>query len=197
MAADDAGNDLTAVGVPIGGMAAFAPYDSANVIADADIGAKPLTLPDGYEYLGLVKEDGSPQHTWDTDDPLGFWQEDYELSSDGTRSIELGLAENSAAVLKLTEGKEPNDNGVIYVDSNLPDSRVILFVATKFRNGTEDRYNGVAQVSAVEVDQDERGSIRGKSVTLNWKKDPLFADDEGNHPYKLWHGTPAAATTGS
>lgn len=192
MAADSQGNDLTKVGVPIGGMVAFAPYASANVIADEDMKSKPITLPEGYELLGLVTEDGAPQHGWDTEDGIEFWQKGYSVSGDGTRSVQVNFAENNAAVLALTEGKEADANGVIYVDSALPDSRVLLFLATKYKNGTEDRYNGVAQVTAVEVDQDERGSVRGKSVTLEWKEDDLF---DGS-PFKLWSGTPTVVSGG-
>lgn len=187
MAADSQGNDLSAVGVPIGGLVAFAPYDEANVIADADMGETPLELPVGYEMLGLVKQDGAPQHQRESGDALEFWQKGYKLAGEGSRSVQVNLAENNAAVLKLVEGKEANNDGVIYVDSNLPDARVIMFFATKFKNGSEDRYNGVAQVTAVEVDQDTRGEIRGRSVTLEWAEDPLF---DGS-PFKMWHGEPA------
>lgn len=188
MAADEQGNDLGAVSVPVGGLIAVAPYASANVIADADMGQTPLALPEAYELLGLVKQDGAPKHAREDGDALEFWQPGYKLHGEGSRSIQVNLAENNTAVLKLTEGKEPDTNGVIYVDSKLPDARVLLFVATKFKNGTEDRYNGVAQVSAIEVDQDERGSVRGRSVTLTWVEDTLF----NGSPFKMWHGTPTS-----
>jgi hypothetical protein len=198
MAADSQGNDIEAVGIPIGGMVAFAPYAEENVIADADMGAKPITLPTGFKLLGLVKSDGAPQHARESDDATEFWQKGYSMPGDGTRSIQVNLAENTDTVLQLTEGKVPDTNGVIYVDSSLPDARVILFLATKYKNGTEDRYNGVAQVTAIEPDQDERGSVKGTSVTLEWREDELFADADGKlHPFKFWHGTPTAATTGA
>lgn len=189
MAADSQGNDLSSVGVPIGGLVAFAPYDVASVIPDADMGATPLELPVGYEMLGLVKQDGAPQHQREAGDAIEFWQKGYKLAGEGTRSVQVNLAENNAAVLKLTEGKEPDTNGIIFVDSSLPDARVLLFMATKFKGGAEDRYNGVAQVTAVEVDQDTRGEVRGRSVTLTWAEDPLF----NGAPFKMWHGEPAAA----
>lgn len=187
MAADSQGNDLSAVGVPIGGLVAFAEYAEENVITDAQMGVTPLELPVGYKMLGLVKQDGAPQHQRESGDALEFWQKGYKLAGEGTRSVQVNLAENNAAVLKLVEGKEADENGVIYVDSNLPDARVILFMATKFKGGAEDRYNGAAQVTAVEVDQDTRGEVRGRSVTLEWAEDPLF---DGS-PFKLWHGSPA------
>lgn len=187
MAADSQGNDLSAVGVPIGGLVAFAPYAAANVIADEKMGETPLKLPEGYEMLGLVKQDGAPQHQREDGEALEFWQIGYKQSADGTRSVQVNLAENNAAVLKLTEGKTADANGVIYVDSSLPSARVLLFMATKFKGGSEDRYNGAAQVTAVEIDQDTRGEVRGRSVTLSWSEDPLF----NGSPFKMWHGEPS------
>lgn len=189
MAADSQGNDLSNVGVPIGGLVAFAPYDAANVLADEAMGVTPLQLPAGYEMLGLVKQDGAPQHQRESGEAMEFWQEGYKKSGTGTRSVQVNLAENNAAVLKLTEGKAPDENGIIYVDSSLPEARVLLFMATKFKGGSEDRYNGAAQVTAVEVDQDTRGEVRGRSVTLTWSEDPLFNDA----PFKMWHGNPGAS----
>jgi len=188
MAADTQGNDLSAVGVPIGGLVAFAPYATEGVVADADMGATPLTLPTGYLKLGLVKQDGAPQHAREAGDAIEFWQKGYIMAGEGTRTLQVNLAESNSAVLELVEGKEPNTDGVVYVDSNLPDARVLLFLATKFKSGVEERYNGVAQVTAVEVDQDERGSVRGRSVTLTWQEDPLF----NGAPFKMWSGVPAA-----
>lgn len=184
---DPQGNDLSAVGIPIGGLVAYAPYDAANVIADAKMGETPLELPTGYAMLGLVKQDGAPQHGRESGDAIEFWQVGYKAAGEGSRTLQVNLAENNAAVLKLIEGKEPNAAGVIYVDSSLPDARVLLFSATKFKGGAEERYNGAAQVTAVEVDQDTRGEVRGRSVTLSWAEDPLF---DGS-PFKMWRGAPA------
>ena len=189
MAADSQGNDLSAVGVPIGGLVAFASYAAENVIEDTKMGDSPITLPAGYEMLGLVKQDGAPQHQREDGEALEFWQAGYKQSASGTRSVQVNLAENNAAVLKLTEGKVPDENGIIYVDSSLPSARVLLFMATKFKGGSEDRYNGAAQVTAVEVDQDTRGEVRGRSVTLSWSEDPLF----NGAPFKMWHGEPGAS----
>src|SRR5689334_22703797 len=158
MAADEQGNDLDAVGVPITGLAAFAPAIQSNVIAKADLGASPLVLPGGYKRLGLYKVDGGPQESRDSDDPIEFFQKGYTISGDGTRSVVISLAEANAAVQELTEGVEPDENGVIEVSSNLPDNRFILLVVTKYRNGEEDRRIGVAAVTKVEPDQQERGS---------------------------------------
>ena len=187
MTADSSGNDLSAVGVPLTGLAAIAPVDAANVIKDEDMGRTPLALVEAYVKLGLYKQDGGPQEARDDEDAIEFFQVGYKIAGDGTLTIQINLAEDNEAVNKLIDGKEPNEQGVVYVDSNLPDALWILFVATRFKNGNELRRNGVARVQAVEVDQEERGSVRGKSVTLEWVPDDLF----NGAPYKKWLGKPA------
>jgi hypothetical protein len=188
MTADQQGNDLDAVSVPITGLAAFAPLLEANVIEKADLGASPLVLPAAFKRLGLYKQDGGPAASRESGDALEFFQKGYTLAGDGTRTVVIGLAENNAAVLQLTEGKEPDENGVIEVSSSLPDNRFILLVVTKYRNGTEDRDLGVASVTAVEPDQAERGSVKGSNVTFTWQEDPLFNDA----PFWHWHGVPGS-----
>lgn len=191
MAADDNGHDLSAVSVPVTGLAAYAPVDSANVIADADMGKKPLALPVAYKKLGLYKTDGGPQDARESGDPIEFFQEGYFLPGEGSRSLTINLAEDNANVQMLIEGKTPNSDGVIYVDSSLPAAQYLLFVATKYRNGRERRRNGVAQVTSVEVDQETRGEVRGQAVTFKWAAHDLF---DGS-PFKEWLGDPAAVVT--
>lgn len=174
MSADDQGNDLTSVGVPITGIAAFAPAIEGNVIAKAELGASPLVLPEAYQRLGLYKTDGGPQDARDTEDPIEFFQKGYTLAGEGTRTVQIGLAEQNAAVQALTEGATPDENGVIEVSSSLPDNRFILLTVTRYRNGLERRREGVAFISAVEPDQESRGEVAGLKVTFTWQEDDLF-----------------------
>lgn len=174
MTADAAGNDLDAVAVPITGLAAFAPAETANVITKAQLGASPLVLPAAFKRLGLYKVDGGVSAGRDTGDAIEFFQAGYAISGEGTRTVEVTAAENNPAVLELTEGKTPDANGVIEVSSSLPNNRFILLVVTRFKNGTEERKQGVAQVTGVEVDQETRGDVRGSKITFTWREDDLF-----------------------
>ena len=70
MTADSQGNDLEAVGVPLTGMAAFAPVASANVIAKAELAASPLVLPVAAKRLGLYKVDGGPAPSRENGDAM-------------------------------------------------------------------------------------------------------------------------------
>lgn len=176
MTADAQGNDLSAVPVPITGLAAIAPVDPANVLTKPALAARPIVLPAGYRKLGLIKKDGGYEVGRDAGDPIDFFQYGYQLAGEGTRTVKVGLAENNAAVLALIEGAEPDANGVIEVSSSLPDNQWILFTSTKYRNKTEDRQIGVAFVSAVEPDKAERGSVKGSVVTLTYLEHELFND---------------------
>lgn len=194
MSADEQGNDLGAVGVPITGLAAFAPLDAGNVIAKADLGASPLVLPPAAKRLGLYKQDGGPQQGRETGEPIEFFQIGYMLAGEGSRSITIGLAEQNATVQRLIEGAEPDEHGVIEVSSSLPDNRFILYTMLRYRNKTEKRSEGVASVTAVELDQSERGSVEGASVTFTFHEHELF----NNAPFWQWGpavpGAPVSAT---
>ena len=189
MTADTQGNDLAEVGVPITGLAAFAPALVANVIEKAALAASPLVLTEAYKRLGLYKVDGGPAPSREAGDAIEFFQKGYTLAGDGTRSVVINLAEQNAAVQQLIEGVEPDVNGVIEVSSSLPDNRFILLVVTKYRNGKEKRQVGVASVTAVEADQQTRGEVEGQAVTFTWQEDPLFNDA----PFWQFYGVPGEA----
>jgi hypothetical protein len=176
MTADSQGNDLDAVGVPITGVAAYAPVASANVIAKDELGASPLVLPVAAKRLGLYKVDGGPADSRESGDKIEFFQKGYSLAGDGTRAVVINLAEQNAHVKALIEGVEPDENGVYEVSSSLPDNRFILYVVTRYRGGKEKRREGVASITAVEPDQQTRGEVEGSAVTFTWQEDPLFND---------------------
>lgn len=176
MTADAQGNDLSAVPVPVTGLAAIAPVDAANVLTKQELAARPIVMPAAFAKLGLIKVDGGFESARDSGDAILFFQKGYQLSGEGTRTVKIGLAENNATVLKLIEGAEPDVNGVIEVSSSLPNNQWILFTSTKYRNKTEDRQIGVAYVSAVEPDKAERGSVKGSVVTLTYVEHELFSD---------------------
>lgn len=190
MTADSQGNDLDAVAVPLTGMAAFAPVDAENVIAKASLKDSPLTIPAAFKRLGLYKTDGGPEAAREAGDAIEFFQKGYQLAGDGTRTVKISLAEQNASVQELIEGVAPDTDGVIAVSSSLPDNRFILLVVTRYKNGKEKRQIGVAAVTAVEPDKQERGNVEGQAVTFTWQEDPLF----GDAPFWQWIGTPVVPT---
>nr|DAD75160.1 MAG TPA: Ig-like domain protein [Siphoviridae sp. ctvGX2] len=182
--------EIDDVGIPITGVAAYAPVTEANVIKDEDLGKATLTLPEAYRRLGLYKEDGGVEEERDDDDAIELFQEGYKLAGKSTTSVKIGLAEDNENVNRLIDGIEPNEHGVVYVPSSLPSNTILLFVATKYKSGRELRRLGVARISAVEVDQEERGSVKAKTVTFEWVPSPLI----GGSPYKKWLGIPGGVT---
>lgn len=174
MAVDEQGFDLDAVGVPITGMAAYAPLDAANVLTSAQLAASPLQLPAPFKKLGLYKQDGGPTPGREDGDAIELFQQGYKLAGEGARSLTIGLAENNPIVLSLIEGVEPDEHGVYKVSASLPSNRFLLFSSLRYRGGKEKRQLGVAYVSAVEADQAERGSVEGASVTFTWLEHDLL-----------------------
>lgn len=79
MAKDKQGNDLANVGVPVTGAICIVPYAEGNVITRTMISKKKATpeLPDVYARgtacLGLIANDGAPQDSTETGDPIEFW----------------------------------------------------------------------------------------------------------------------------
>ena len=114
--------DLNEVGIPITGMAAFAPLAAGNVIADEDMGKPDITFPAAYRRLGLYKEDGGAEEGRDDKDATEFFQQGYKFPGESTQTVKIGLAEDNPNVNALIDGKEPDANGVVYVDSSLPSS---------------------------------------------------------------------------
>ena len=192
MAKDAQGMDLDAVLVPVTGRLAWAPLAAENVIPDADMGKRPITLPVAYQDLGLVKVDGAPQQSRETGERTEFWQAGYYKNAAAILGVSANLAEANPAVQALIDGKQPNSDGVVYVDAALPNTRFLLLLIIAYENGMEEVYNGVAQLSEVEVDQSTRGEVTGKAVSFTWAEDPLF----DGAPHKRWGPAKPTAAIG-
>ena len=186
MAADANGNDLGKVNVVITAAAAIAPYEAANVLTSEQGGDASADLPEAYVPLGLIKSDGGATEEMDQDDPIEFLQQGYSLAADPTMTIQIGLAEFNAAVRRLITGKTPDEHGMISVETYTPDTKWLLFYEEVYKNGRVVRKNGVVQVTATEVDQSERGAVKGRNVTMTWQPDPLIGNGTTTK-FNEWH----------
>lgn len=196
MSKDTQGNDLEAVAVPVTGALCLVPYDEENAITAEMISkskAQP-ELPAVYDRktaaLGLFKEDGGPQDSIDQDDPVAFFQQGYALNVDPTVTMSVTIAEDNAVARKVVYGKDPDENGVYGVDTFTPDTKWMAYFEETYKSGAVLRRAGVVQVTGVEPDQSERGSVKGKAITLTWQNDPLY----GNHKFIECLYTPADAS---
>lgn len=189
MAADAEGFDLGAVPIPITGFAAVQ-LDGAPVYLDsAQVKPGSITVPEGYVKIGLFKQDGGPQDAADDDDAIEFFQDGYQLAGNTSLTVQINLAEMNNIVRRLITGKTPDENGMVVVDRNIPDATFPMLTVTKFKNGKVRVRNGLARVTAVEADQEERGSVKGQSTTFRW----LYNDALGGY-YREWYIDSQAAS---
>lgn len=145
-------------------------------------------LPAAYNRstacIGLVKSDGGNQDSRDGDDPLEFLQDGYKklpLATSLTQTF--SPAENNALTRKITIG-EPDAQGVYHVADIIQDAKWMVYEEETFDTGRVHRRAGVMQVTGNEPDQQERGSVTGRALTVEWMKDPLYVDAE--HPNTRW-----------
>jgi hypothetical protein len=170
MSADEKGNDIGAVGVPVDGNIGFAPYGTTLLTPSA--GASPtLVLPDSFVKIGLLKDDGGPQFAWEADgDPLEFWQEGYSIPS-GLANVTLSItaAEALAAhVRRIISGVAPDQYGYLEHDGGGHATRWVVFTEEIFKNGAIRRRQApsVSLASSAE-DQSTRGEVMGNALTFN------------------------------
>lgn len=168
MTADADGDDLGAVGVPITGFAAVQLTGAPTYLTSVQGATLPISVPAGYEKVGLFKVDGGPQEGGDAGDPIEFFQQGKKLAGDDQPTIQINLAQFDQRVRHLVTGKTPDSNGMIVITGLTPDTVFPLLVVTKYKNGATRVRNGLARISAVETDQETRGEVNGRAVTFEW-----------------------------
>lgn len=185
MVADAAGNDITAVGVPVTGAIGFAPF--GTVIPTAVEGKDPdFVLPPAFVKIGLLKEDGGPQFAWAADgDPILFWQDGYSLPS-GLANVTLAItaAETLAdQVRQIIAGIAPDVNGYVEIDGGGHATKWVVFSEEIFKNGAIRR-RVAANVSLLtsEEDQSTRGEVNGNALTFKIDRSP----ETGNKHFGEW-----------
>lgn len=167
MAADEYGNDILAVGVPVTGSIGFAPY--GTVIPTPVEGASDsLVLDPAFVKIGLLKTDGGPQFAWAADgDPIEFWQDGYSIPS-GLANVTLSITAAEALadqVREIIAGVGPDANGYVEIDGGGHATRWVVFTEEIFKNGAIRRRvaPSVTLQSATE-DRSERGAINGNAL---------------------------------
>lgn len=190
MAKDSQGMDLGQVEALVTAAIMIVPYSNENKITPEMIASSKATpeLPAAYNRstacIGLVKSDGGNQDSRDGDDPLEFLQDGYKklpLATSLTQTF--SPAENNALTRKITIG-EPDAQGVYHVADIIQDAKWMVYEEETFDTGRVHRRAGVMQVTGNEPDQQERGSVTGRALTVEWMKDPLYVDAE--HPNTRW-----------
>jgi len=180
MAADSAGNDISAVAIPVTGSIGYAPFGTtlptATEMADPD-----YTLPPAFKKLGLIKTDGGPQWAWAPNgDPIDFWQDGYKIPTGlADVSVAVGLAQTDDNVRSVVYGKVPDANGRILVDGGGSEKAYVIFTEEIFKNGDiRRRLAPNAQVGEVTEDQSTRGEVLGYDTTFTINRS---SDIDNNH----------------
>lgn len=170
MAADVNGNDLGAVGIPISGRIAFAPYGTALPTA-IELADPDYILPVAWKIPGLIKVDGGFQWNENRSAPQEFLQEGYELPlGTGTCTLTVALAETSDLVREIIRGEAPVA-GVLEVDVDGNPVQKAVFTEELFKNGVIRRRAAAnAFLAQVNTDRTERGSVNGIGTTWNVKR---------------------------
>lgn len=184
MAADEQGNDVNLVGIPISGAIALAPAGTAGPtkVEGKDV---EYVLPAGFRRVGLVTQDGGPEFTEERDgDPIQFWQDGYSIPTGLSNcTVTFTAAETSALVQELHAGKAPDENGYVEINAGGHANRYVLWLEEIFRNGMIRRRIAYSvTVESFQQVKSERGTVMGYAITLRIGVSPLL----NNNHYGQW-----------
>lgn len=187
MAADAAGNDLSAAKIVVTSAFRFAPYDAtqkltadliAPTVADVKTGLDKIFSKGGF--VGLITEDGAPQDSRDADDAIKFHQPGYSINGKASLTEQFTVAEDNGITRQMTIGT-PDASGVYHVTDVIQDGKWFCYQETVFKNGTHRRRLGVVNLTGNEQGQDTAGKNTGDAWTIEWIQDD--ACDSGASKY--------------
>jgi hypothetical protein len=185
MSADENGNDILAVGVPVTGSIGFAPYGT-TIPTPSEGAADDLVLDAAFVKVGLLKTDGGPQFAWAADgDPIEFWQDGYSIPS-GLAAVTLAItaAEILAnQVREIIAGIAPDSDGYVEIDGGGHATRWVVFTEEIFKNGAIRRRvaPSITLQSSTE-DRSERGAVNGNALVFKVDRHA----DVGNKHFGEW-----------
>lgn len=184
MAADEQGNDVSLVGIPVTGAIALAPYgtEGPSIVEGAD---PEYTLPAAFRRIGLVTQDGGPEFTEERDgDPIQFWQDGYSIPTGlANCTITFTAAETNRLVQELHAGREPDENGYVEINAGGHAQRYVLWLEEIFRNGMIRRRIAYSvTVESFQAVKSERGTVMGYNITLRIGVSPKL----NNNHYGQW-----------
>lgn len=187
MAADSAGNDLSAAKIVVTTSFRFAPYDAskkltADMIAPtvADPATKLASIFSRGGFVGLITEDGAPQPGRDADDAIKFHQPGYSINGRASLTEQFTVAEDNAITRQMTIGK-PDSLGVYHVTDVIQEGKWFCYKEQVFKNGDHSRRLGVVNLTGNEQGQETSGKNTGDAWTIEWVEDAVC--DSGGSKY--------------
>lgn len=205
MAADEFGNDVQAVGIPVTGNIGFAPF-ATPIPSPAAGGARDFILPVAFKVAGLLTEDGGFEWTLEADgDATVFYQSGYSLPSGlANATVKVKFAQTDETVRGIIRGKTADVNGYMTIDAGGTDAKYVLFSEEIFKNGViRRRVAANVGVKSVKEDKSEQGKVLGYEVEFKLERSLAT---ENNHLgewliqtgglLSITAATPASAATG-
>lgn len=180
MAADELGNDISAVGIPITGNIGFAQFGT-TVPTPAAGGAPSFVLPEAFKVAGLLTEDGGFEWTLEAaGDATVFYQSGYSLPSGlANATLKVKFAQTDETVRGIIRGKTADANGYMTIDAGGTDTKYVVFTEEIFKNGVIRRRVGAnVSVLSVKEDKSEQGKVVGYEVEFKLERSPAT---ENNH----------------
>lgn len=180
MAADELGNDVQAVGIPVTGNIGFAPFGTP-IPTPPEGGVLSYVLPAAFKVAGLLTEDGGFEWTLEADgDATVFYQDGYSIPSGLANALlKVKFAQTDETVRGIIRGKTADANGYMTIDAGGTSVKYVLFAEEVFKNGViRRRVSANASVKSVKEDKSERGKVLGYEV--EFKLDRHIAT-ENNH----------------
>lgn len=184
MAADAAGNDISAARIPVTGFVAIAPHGTILPTSAEGKATETLTLDPAFRKLGLLADDGGPEWAREPDgDALEFWQDGYTIPTGKAKaSLTVKAAETNSLVRELVSGTAPDANGMVVIDASGNSDRYSLLVEIVYKSGNIRRFKVPSvTVASVKEDQSARGEITGYEIEFTI----LYDSTIGGH-YAEW-----------
>ena len=175
MAADSAGNDITKVFVGMTGAIALAPFGT-TIPTEEELMDPEYSLPVAFKRIGLVKQGGGPQlGGGPTGDPIGMWQDGYELpSGDADATLTVTAAEALSDIVRgFVAGAAPVD-GITDVDMGGHAVKYVTYVEEIAKSGAiRRRVNANTGLRSTTEDQNNRAEVLGQQLVLAFGRSAL------------------------
>ena len=195
MAADAAGNDTTAVFIPVTGFVAFAAYGTP-VPTKAELNTYGYTPPVTYARGGLITVDGGAGWNENRASNIEFFQDEYEVNA-GTGSAEFSvkLAETNTNVRTILRGVAPDGNNAIDVDIDA-NVHYVIYVEEVAKNGDiRRRVSANAWLTAATGDKSTRGEVSANQATFKCKRHSATGNNHFTEVIVPLDATPAPYIT--
>ncbi len=166
--------DVGAVGIPVTGLLALAPFGTA-LPTPAEGKDPELKLPAAWFGLGLLTKEGGPEWTLEADgEKIDFWQDGFSIPSGIAKaSLKVTLAQTDEVVRRVIRGKVADEHGFITFDAAGSGEKWVLWSEEIFKNRTiRRRVAGNVSIATVKEQKSARGEVTAVEVEFTIDRSP-------------------------